>query len=108
MSNHHQEDMRRRSYDPLQEVSIDSPTLAKSWLTNGQFLTPVQRVGYVLFSIGYIGAGLFTLGASIEDFKEKDVFFSLGFGVATAFFFYFGLRGLRNVFGSGENNMRLL
>ncbi|MDW5265016.1 MULTISPECIES: hypothetical protein [Acidobacteriaceae] len=97
MSNLHEEDMRRRSYDPLRKVSIDSPTLAKSWLANGQFLTPVQRLGYAIFSFAYIGAGLFTLGASIEDFKEKDVFFSLGFGVATAFFFYFGLRGLRNV-----------
>ena len=91
------EGMHSRSHDPLREASVDSPAFTKSWLTNGELLTPIQRVGHTVFSFAYIGAGLFTLGASIDGFKEGDVFMPVGFGVATAFFLYFGLRGLRNV-----------
>jgi len=90
-------DMHSRSYDPLREVKTDSPALAKAWLKNGYSLTPVQRVGYTIFSFGYIGVGCFTLGASIDGFYTGDIFIPLCFGVAATFFFYFGLRGLKNV-----------
>ena len=97
MSDRHKEGMYSRSHDPLREASVASPAFTKSWLTNGELLTRVQRVGYAVLSFGYVGAGLFTLGPSIDGFKEGDVFMPLGFGVAAAFFLYFGLRGLRNV-----------
>ena len=103
MQDHDEERMEHRGHDPLRQAVAASSLLTKFWLTNGQKLTPLQRVGYGLTSFVYVGMGLFCLNASIENFKEDDRFMVLFFGVAAVFFLYLGLRGFRNILRFRDN-----
>jgi hypothetical protein len=89
---------RPQSYNPLREAAINSPTLTESWLKGGESLSLVQRVGHGLFSMVFIGIGLFLGGSCWDGVQASDFFNVLFFGGASLFFLYFGLRGMRNVF----------
>ena len=88
----------RRSHDPLLRTSVESSTFNKMWLGDGRHITSLQRIGYGIFSGAFICAGLFTLSVAVSDFEEAQIFMGIGFGLATLFFVYLGLRGFRSVF----------
>ena len=85
------------SIDPIRKARAESPTVTESWLKRGERLTTVQRIGHGLLSFTYIGAGTMFAQATYEDFKDRAPLFVFFFGLASAFFFFFGFKGMRNV-----------
>lgn len=98
MSDFEKDDMSGSSHDPLRRASVECSTFNKFWLSDGGHRTPLQQVGYGIFSMAFICVGLFTLSAAASNFEADQIFMGIGFGFATLFFLYLGLRGLRNVF----------
>jgi len=97
MRDHNDDPLGDRSLDPLRQASMDSQKITEAWLIKDANQPPIQRIGHGLISIVYVGAGLFFLVASLEDFEADDRFWCLGFGVVATFFLYFGIRGFWNV-----------
>jgi hypothetical protein len=87
-----------RQFDPVKQISTDSPRLAASWLRDGQNLTLLQRVGHGLISLAYIGAGAAATGGAKLNFQEGTIFMALLFSSIAIFFFFFGAKGLQNIF----------
>jgi hypothetical protein len=86
---------RRQVYDPLTTARNQSDGFNRAWLKNGESLLPIQRFGYVIFSLAFVGIGLFFGMACWENFRSNDPM-SVLWGVGTLFFLYLGSLGLRN------------
>jgi hypothetical protein len=86
----------RKGYDPLRAVRVDSGSFNRSWLKNGESMPPVQRIGYAIVSLAFIGAGLFLLNAGWEVMRSGDATYFLWF-LGSLSFLSLGALGLRNV-----------
>jgi hypothetical protein len=95
---HPKEDLSptRRGYDPLRTARVDSGGFNRSWLKNGESMPPVQRIGYAIVSLAFIGAGLFLLNAGREVMRSGDAMYFLWF-LGSLSFLSLGVLGLRNV-----------
>src|SRR5258708_5771638 len=87
-----------KRFDPLRAASSEAPTFNRLWLTHGASMTPLQRVGFGIFSLAFVGIGLFTLAGAVSTFGAPELFLCFCYSMATVFFLYLGLRGLRKVF----------
>jgi hypothetical protein len=87
----------RKGYDPLRAARLDAGSFNRSWLKHGELMPPVQRIGYAVFSLAFIGAGLFLLNGGWEVMRSGDATFVLWFFASLAFV-SLGALGLRNVF----------
>ena len=85
------------SHDPLLQAQAESKTFSWRWLSGGESLSMLGRTGFAMLSLFFIAFGLFFARVSADDFREGDFFFAVGFAVATFFFLFFALLGLRNV-----------
>jgi hypothetical protein len=92
-----QDEKQSSGNGPVRRAAIDSPRFVSRWLTGGQSLTSLQRIGYGFFSISFIMAGIFCANGAKLNFQDSSVFMGLGFSLATLFFWLFGSIGLRNV-----------
>ena len=96
---------RADGYDPLQRADLETRSFNTAWLKNGEQLTILQRTGFAMFSLVFLGMGLYLLRFSLLFIRAGDIVFSLIFSGATALCLLFGVLGLRNVlrFGSSKN-----
>jgi hypothetical protein len=85
----------RQVYDPLTTASNQSDAFNRAWLKNGESLLPIQRFGYVIFSLAFVGIGLFFGVVCWGNFRSSDPM-SVLWGVGTLFFLFLGGLGLRN------------
>jgi len=100
MSDHNcNPDLPHRSHDPLRSASSEAPTFNRLWLKNGESLRPLQRIGFGLFSLGFLCAAAFCAETWWEALEERDVMFVVWFAAAS-FFLVFGLLGLINTLRS--------
>jgi hypothetical protein len=93
--------MPHRSYDPLRSASSEAPTFNRLWLKNGESLRPLQRIGFGLFSVGFLCAAEFCAETWWQALKERDPMFIAWFAGAF-FFFIFGILGLINTLRSNR------
>jgi hypothetical protein len=84
-----------QGYDPLQAVRTQSSAFNVAWLKNGESLSVFQRTGVTIFSLLFVGIGLYLSGFALMFLREGN-FMLLLFGVASLFFLSFGVLGLRN------------
>jgi hypothetical protein len=109
MSNHQAPDSRsegsqaNRSYDPLRSSWKESSEFNRAWLNSKESLRTVQRVGFVIISMIFLGGGTFWANACWVTFHEGQVadgkfFWGYFFGVAALAFFFLGCAGLKNAF----------
>jgi len=107
MSNHHAPDplsessQANKSYDPLRSASKESADFNIAWLKNGETLRPVQRVGFVVISMLFLGGAFFWANACWITFQDGQVaqgkfFWAYFFGVAALVFLVLGCIGIRN------------
>jgi hypothetical protein len=89
-------DQPYREYDPIQAAWANSSAVSASWLKNGASLTLIQRVGYALMSLMYLGAGIYLCVDSFESFQVRGAGFVFA-APGSLFFLGVGLLGLRNV-----------
>jgi hypothetical protein len=96
-----------KSFDPIQAARSQAPGFNTAWLTNGEFLTILQRIGFTVVSLANFAGGLFVarevvnLSVSASSFGVTDSFF-LACGVVVSLFFLFvGCLGVRNVLRFG-------
>jgi hypothetical protein len=85
-----------KGYDPLRAARVDSGSFNRSWLKNGESMPPVQRIGYAVVSLAFIGAGLFLLNAGREVMRSGEATYLLWF-LGSLSFLSLGVLGLRNV-----------
>jgi len=82
------------TYDPLQAVRRDAHRFNLVWLSQGR-MTPIQRLGFMMFSLAFCIAGAYSLNVGVELFRDEERIFVfwifLGFG-----FLFIGILGLRN------------
>ena len=95
----------RKGYDPLQDVRVDSGSFNRSWLKNGESLPPVQRIGYTVVSLAFIGAGLFLANAGWEIMQSGDSTFPLWL-LGSLLFLSIGVFGLGNVLRFKKRGLR--
>jgi hypothetical protein len=90
---------KSHDYNPLNSAHKETPNFNRLWLRNGENLKPIQRIGFMVFSLAFLAAGFCFWQASWEFFTDHSsgwLFWALGFGFASAFFFCVGVAGLRN------------
>jgi hypothetical protein len=83
-------------HDPLQAVWKQSRVFNTAWFRGGASLSLVQRTGYTVLTLSFLGAGLYLLVDATEGFREGDITFWLS-AVGAVFFLLVGVLGLRNV-----------
>lgn len=88
--------------DPLRAARLDAGSFNRSWLKHGEFMPPVQRIGYAVFSLAFVGAGLFLLNGGREVMRSGDATFFLWLFASLAFV-SLGALGLRNVLRFKKN-----
>jgi hypothetical protein len=84
-------------YDPIRAAEREAPTLNTLWLKNGDSQTLLQKVGFAIFSLLFVACGLYLLGPCGLFWRDGDYFEVFLFAAPCAFFFLFGVLGLRNV-----------
>ena len=67
-----------------------------AWFRNGESLNSLQRAGYTVFSLLFVGIGLYLSRFALIFAREGD-FMTLIFGACSLGFLVFGGLGLRNV-----------
>jgi hypothetical protein len=85
-----------RGYDPIEAAWSNKSAISASWLKNGASLSLIQRVGYALMSLMYLGAGIYLCVDSFESFQVRGAGFVFA-APGSLFFLGVGLLGLRNV-----------
>jgi hypothetical protein len=97
-------DGMRKIYDPLAASSIESDAFNRAWLKDGKRLKPIQRVGFGIFSLAFIFAGLVAGGFCYFSF-DSGIFAFLLSGAISLFTLVLGGMGFRNVlrFKSDDN-----
>ena len=107
MSNHHAQDplsedsQPNTGYDPLQKAHRESANFNQAWLKNGESLRPIQRVGFIIFSICFLFTAFFFADLCWAILREATAanggfFEGYFFGLAALGFLYLGGRGLKN------------
>ena len=86
-----------QQYDPMQAARSQSGRFNRAWLKNGESLNLVQRSGYTILSLLFVGFGLYGLVACADSLRDEAWAFVLIFGVSTLFCLVVGIGGLRNV-----------
>ena len=84
-----------RKYDPLRGSSEQAGAFDRAWLKNGESLTPIQRVGFIICSLMFILIGFFLGIGCWEDFQSKNGTAIL-WAIGSLFFLGIGSLGLRN------------
>lgn len=86
----------RRGHDPLQAVWKESRAFNRAWFRSGESLSLVQRAGYTVLSLAFLGAALYLFADATEGFREGDFTFWLS-AIGSVFSLLVGVLGLRNV-----------
>jgi hypothetical protein len=89
------------THDPLMSVHIQSDVFNRAWLTNERPLTRLQQVGFLLFSLGFVSAGLFCGQGMWESLKESDLAWALLWLAGAAAFIPLGMLGLVRALRNG-------
>jgi hypothetical protein len=114
MSNHHARDPLSEDsqpntvYDPLQKAHRESTNFNRAWLKNGESLRPIQRAGFVIFSICFLFTGFFfadVCWAILREATAADGGLFEGYfsGLAALGFLYLGYTGLKNALKRKRN-----
>jgi hypothetical protein len=90
------EPQSRPGYDPIEAAWSNMSAISASWLKNGASLSLIQRVGYALMSLMFVGAGVYLFVDSFESFQVRGAGFVFS-APGSLFFLGVGLMGLRNV-----------
>jgi hypothetical protein len=100
--NHAHEPLPSKSYDPLEAARVEAGTFNRLWLKDGRSLSGLQRIGYGIFSTGFIAGGLFCADGSLESWQEGDIVWCFLWGLGTVFMLFLGGLGLRNILRFGR------
>jgi hypothetical protein len=82
--------------DPLRKAERESRSVDFLWLKQGESQTILQKVGFTIISLLFIGPGLMFLGLSVQEYRNGIWSFWLTGAIATVPL-GMGLLGLRNV-----------
>ena len=86
-----------RGHDPLRGAHKQAGAFNKYWLTNGAHLNPIQRVGYLIFSLLFAGIGLAVETSCWQDLLALKLI-ALPWAGAGLFFLFLVPWGVINVF----------
>jgi hypothetical protein len=86
-----------RGRDPIGASWIQTGSVDRALLKDGERLTLLQRMGCAIISLLFVGFGLVCLRFCADEFEAGIWIFVLIFGCAAFFFLTFGTMGLRNV-----------
>jgi hypothetical protein len=85
-----------QGHDPLRAVWRQSRVFNTSWFKDGESLSLVQRTGYMMLSLAFVGGALYLFADAAEGFRGGDSTFWLS-AIGGMCFAVVGAVGLRNV-----------
>jgi hypothetical protein len=89
-------------HDPLPRSQREAASFNAAWLKNGEKMSMIQRIGFLILSLSTFGSGLWVAFVAIGFLRRLDVvsldgiFIAVGI-LAGLFFLTMGILGLRNV-----------
>jgi hypothetical protein len=89
-------------HDPLLRSQREAPSFNAAWLKNGEKMSMIQRIGFLIVSLSTFGCGLWVAFVAIGFLRRMDVVSLDGIFIAVGilvglFFLTVGILGLRNV-----------
>jgi len=92
-------------YDHLQAARTQATAFNAGWLRNGESLSVFRRIGFTIFSVLFVGLGLYLGHFALQSVRDGD-FMIVIFGPASLGFLIIGLLGLRNVLRFRRNESK--
>lgn len=84
-------------HDPITKSRYEPDRFNVAWLKTGEKLTPFQRIGFGVFSLFFLAAGVVFGACAFDSIRHGHVLGACGWSIPTLIYIIPGALGLRNV-----------
>jgi hypothetical protein len=84
-------------HNPITKSRYEADRFNVAWLKDGEKLSLFQRIGFGMFSLFFLFAGVFFGALAFNAIRKGDVLSACGWSIPTLIYIIPGSLGLRNV-----------